>query len=150
MLMLIITFTEFITRSSITAGKRILREVDIGRQLAHHLGALLTAHVHSEEATLASEQAVHLGQALAHISRHQLHPREAEGDVGQVGRGEEGIAHLLHLLLRVQRTDDDMNAGASFFDHDGVGGETVKEEEDGEDATSKEAKPGRVEGEGKS
>jgi len=105
--------------------------------------------MHSEEATLASEQAVHLGQALAHISRHQLHPREAEGDVGQVGRGEEGIAHLLHLLLRVQRTDDDMNAGASFFDHDGVGGETVKEEEDGEDATSKEAKPGRVEGEGK-
>ena len=68
MLMLIITFTEFITRSPITAGKRILREVDIGRQLAQHLGALLTGHVHSEEATLASEQAVHLGQALAHIS----------------------------------------------------------------------------------
>ena len=85
MLMLIITFTEFITRSSITAGKRIVREVDIGGQLAHHLGALLTAHMHSEEATLASEQAVHLGQALAHISRHHLHPREAECDVGQVG-----------------------------------------------------------------
>ena len=136
MLMLIITFTEFITRSSITAGKRILREVDIGGQLAHHLGALLTAHMHSEEATPASEQAVHLGQALAHISRHQLHPREAEGDVGQVGRGEEGLAHLLHLLLRVQRADDDKNAGASFFDNDGVGGEAVEEEEDGEDATS--------------
>ena len=136
MLMLIITFTEFITRSSITAGKRILREVDIGGQLAHHLGALLIAHVHSEEASLAPEQAVHLGQALAHISRHQLHPGEAEGDVGQVGRGEEGLAHLFHLLLRVQRADDDKNAGASFFDNDGVGGEPVEEEEDREDATS--------------
>ena len=50
----------------------------------------------------------------------------------------------------MQRADDDKKAGASFFDNDGVGGEPVEEEENGEDATSKEAKPGRVEGEGKS